>query len=394
MKLTFKHTKLACYCGYMTCAIASNFPPVLFIIFQKEFGLSIGALGALISLNFGVQLLADIMGAYYVEKIGYRPSAIIANFLVASGLIFMGILPLVLSAKFLALAISTITYAIGSGISEVLLSPVIEAIPSDEKSANMSILHSFYCWGQLLSILITTAFIAFFGSKNWNILCFVWALVPIFSALLFTKVPINQLTGTKHTSSLNIFKNRIFLLFLVLMIVSGASEIAVSQWASLFVETALGVSKSLGDLLGPCMFALLMGISRIFYAKQNSKINLANYIIFCGSLCVFGYILMAFIPNNYISLAAIGLIGFSVGVMWPGSLSLASEKFPSGGTAMFAYLAIFGDIGCTSGPAIAAFVSEYITLNGSALKAGLAVCTIFPVAVVALTCIIKKMRSY
>ncbi len=394
MKFTFKHTRLACYGGYMTSAIASNFPPILFIIFQNNYGLSLGALGTLISLNFGVQMLADIIGANYVDKIGYRISAVAANILVASGIILLGILPFLLASKFLALSIGTVTYAIGSGLLEVLVSPIMEAIPSDEKSANMSFLHSFYCWGQLLSILVTTLFVAFFGDKNWWILCFIWALIPITTALLFTGVPIKQLPKDETKSSFHIFKNKLFWAFLILMTVSGASEITISQWSSLFVETALGVSKTMGDLLGPCMFALLMGISRIFYAKLSTKINLSNYIIICAFVCILGYLAMAFDKSNYISLVAVGIIGFSVGVMWPGSLSLASEKFPLGGTAMFGYLAIFGDIGCTSGPAVATALSKYFSLNGSPLRAGLAICTIFPVLVLVLTCIIKKMRSY
>ena len=393
MKFTFKHTKLACYGGYMTSAVASNFPPILFIIFQRDLGLSIAALGTLISLNFGVQMIADIVGAKYVDKIGYRVSAVLANSLVALGVILMGILPLFMGEKFLALIIATVTFAVGSGLLEVLVSPIMEAIPSDEKSANMSLLHSFYCWGQLMAIIITTLFISVFGGENWWLLCFIWSIIPITTALLFSNVPINHLPHEKHLSSLAIFKNRQFFVFLILMLSAGVSEIVVSQWSSLFVETTLGLSKTMGDLLGPCMFALLMGIARVIYAKNSAKINLANYIIFCGFLCVLAYLVIGFVPNNYISLAAIGIVGFSVALMWPGVLSLASERFPLGGTAMFAYLAIFGDIGCTAGPSIAAAVAQKFTLNGSPLRAGIAVCVVFPILVVILTFIIKKTRS-
>ena len=390
MKFTFKHTKLACYASYATSAIASNFPPVLFIIFQRNFDLSIVALGTLISLNFGVQMLSDIFGAHYVDKIGYRICAVTANSLVALGVVLMAILPTFMTGKFTALIIATITYAVGSGLLEVLISPVMEAIPGDAKSANMSLLHSFYCWGQLAAILVTTLFISVFGGNNWWLICFFWALVPIFAALLFSKVPIATLTTEKQKSTLGIFKNKIFFIFLLLMTASGASEIVVSQWSSLFVETALSISKVAGDLLGPCMFALLMGSGRIFYAKCSKKIALSDYILFCGILCVIAYLVMAFVPNNYISLACIGVIGFSVSIMWPGVLSLASEKFPFGGTSLFAYLAIFGDIGCTSGPAAAAFFSEKFSLFSSPLRGGIAVCVVFPVLVVILTYIIKK----
>ncbi len=394
MKFTFRHTKLACYGGYMTSAIASNFPPILFIIFHKQFGLSLGDLGTLISLNFGVQMLTDILGANIVDKkLGYRSSAIIANSLVTLGLILMGLLPNIMTAKFLALIISTVIYAIGSGLLEVIVSPIVEAIPEHTKASNMAFLHSFYCWGQMIAILFTTLFLSIFGENNWWIMSFFWAVIPLATTLLFCFVPIKTLPSNKAHSSLSLFKNKSFILFLALMTASGAAEIAVAQWASLFVETSLCVSKTTGDLLGPCMFAFLMGISRVFYTKFSHKLNLANYIIVCGIVCVLAYLTTVFIPNKYVALAAVGVIGFSVGIFWPGVLSLASEKFPKGGTALFAYLAIFGDIGCTSGPATAAFVSEKFTLFNSPLKAGIAVCTIFPAVVVILTLILKKMRS-
>ncbi len=393
MRFSFKHTKLACYGGYLTSSMAINFPPVLFIIFHKQFGLSLVLLGTLISVNFAVQMLSDIIGANLAGKgLSYRACAVLANVFVAVGVILLGILPLVMGAKFLSLLIATCVYAIGCGLLEVIVSPIIEAIPEDGKESNMSLLHSFYSWGQLMAISITTLYLFVFGHQNWYYLCFFWAIIPISTAILYTKVPICTLPTEEKRSSLHLFKNKMFLLFLLLMLAAGASEISVAQWASMFVETALGVSKTAGDLLGPCMFALLMGIARVLYAKISERVNLSNYIILCGILCIFAYILMIFVPNNYVSLAAIGIVGFSVGVMWPGVLSLASAKFPLGGAAMFAYLAIFGDIGCTFGPSVAAFFSEKITLFSAPLKAGLSVCIIFPVLVVLLTLILKKMR--
>ena len=391
MVLSYKHTKLACYGSYMTSAIASNYPPVLFIIFHKQFGLSLGALGILISINFGVQMFADIIGANTIDKIGYRKTAVVANFLVATGIILMTFLTFLMSSKFLALSIATVTYAIGSGLLEVLISPVMEAIPENTKASNMSFLHSFYSWGQLLAILVTTLFVQFFGSQNWWIIGFIWTSIPLFSAILFAKVPINTLPKEEKKSSSKVFKNKIYWLFLLLILASGASEIAVSQWASIFVETALGVSKTMGDLLGPCMFALLMGISRVLYAKYAKKLNLSSYMVLCSVLCTLAYIIMVFVPNKYIALAAVGLVGFSVGIMWPGALSLASVRFPLGGTALFAYMAIFGDIGCTFGPATAAFFSENTSFFASPLKSGILSCTIFPVTVIVLTLILKKM---
>ncbi len=378
----------------MSSAVAINFPPILFIFFHKQFGLSLVDLGALISLNFGVQMLTDIIGANTVDKkITYRQAAVTADSLVAAGLLLLGILPQLMSLKFLALIIATVVYSVGCGLLEVIISPVVEAIPEDGKASNMALLHSFYCWGQMAAILLSTVLLFTLGNNNWWIISIIWAIIPAFAALFFSKVPINTLPREEKKSSISLFKNKLFLIFLLLMTASGAAEIAIAQWASMFVETALGVSKTVGDLLGPCMFAILMGISRVIYAKYSEKLNLSNYIVFCGALCVISYLVMVLVPNKYVALAAVGVVGFSVGIMWPGTLSLASIKFPLGGTAMFAYLAIFGDIGCTTGPALAAAVSDSTSLFGSPLKAGILACVIFPVLVIILTVILKKMRS-
>ena len=394
MKFTFKHTKLACYSSYMSSAVAINFPPILFIFFHKQFGLSLVDLGALISLNFGVQLITDIICASIIDKkITYRQAAVTANSLVSAGLLLLGILPQLMSAKFLALIMATVVYSIGCGLLEVIISPIVEAVPEDAKASNMAFLHSFYCWGQMVAILFSTVLLFLLGNGNWWIISIIWAIIPFLAALLFSKVPLNTLPKEEKKSSINLFKNKVFIIFLLLMTASGAAEIAVAQWASMFVETALGVSKTTGDLLGPCVFALLMGIARVIYAKYSEKLNLSNYIVFCGVLCVISYLVMVLVPNQYIALAAVGVVGFSVGIMWPGTLSLASLKFPLGGTAMFAYLAIFGDIGCTTGPALAAAVSESTSLFGSPLKAGILACVVFPLLVVILTLILKKMRS-
>lgn len=394
MKFTFKHTKLACYSSYMSSAVAINFPPILFIFFHKQFGLSLIDLGALISLNFGVQMITDIIGASIIDKkITCKQAAVTADALVAIGLLLLGVLPQIMSTKFLALIIATVVYSVGCGLLEVIISPIIEAIPEDGKASNMALLHSFYCWGQMVAILFSTLLLFIIGNHNWWIISILWAIVPAFASLLFSKVPVNTLPKEEKKSAISLFKNKIFLLFLLLMTASGAAEIAVAQWASMFVETALGVSKTTGDLLGPCMFALLMGISRVIYAKYSEKLNLSNYIAFCGILCIISYLVMVFVPDKYIALAAVGVVGFSVGIMWPGTLSLVSLKFPLGGTVMFAYLAIFGDIGCTTGPALAAAVSENAVLLGSPLKAGILACVVFPATVVVLTLLLKKMRS-
>jgi len=393
MHFTFKHTKFACYGSYISSAVVNNFAPLLFIIFQRTFGLSMLQLSFLITMNFCVQMVVDFLGAKYVDKIGYRISIVAANLFAAAGLASLGILPQIMPA-FLGLCCATVLYAIGSGLMEVLVSPIVEALPTDGKAASMSFLHSFYCWGQMLAVLGTTAFFVFFGQSMWPLLCALWAIIPLLTALLFSRVPINSFTNEETKIPMRkLFGIKIFWVFLILMLCSGASELAMAQWASLFAETALGVSKTVGDLFGPCLFAITMGISRVLYGMLAEKVSLTKYIILSSALCVLSYLLASLCRSSALSLAGCALCGFSVGVMWPGVLSLAAGKIPRGGTAIFALLAMAGDIGCSAGPALAAQVSEHASILGSPLKAGLFACILFPLVLMIGTYILKFMKD-
>ena len=393
MTLSYKHTKLACYLGYIVGAVINNLTPILFIIFQDELGIKMWQLSLLITLNFGTQMIVDFLGANYADKLGYRTIAVGANVFCILGFFMLGTLPFIMNS-FTGLIIAVITCAISSGLLEVIVSPIIAAIPSDETSGSMSLLHSFYCWGQVLVVILTTLFLEIFGRGYWYIACFLWTIVPISSGLLFSRVPINSFTNEENKVPMHkLFTIKIFWIFLALMLCSGASELAMAQWASLFAETALGVPKTVGDLLGPCSFAILMGISRVFYAKYSSKLNILNYILLCSALCVLSYFLATLSPNSYLSLAGCALCGFSVGVMWPGVLSVASVKCAEGGTALFALLAFAGDIGCFSGPNFAAAISEKISVAGSPLKGGLLLCSVFPLIMIIFTLILKKMKD-
>ncbi len=393
MTLSYKHTKLACYLGYVVGAIINNLTPILFIIFQDEFGIKMWQLSLLITLNFGTQMIVDFLGANFADKLGYRTIAVSANAFCILGFFLLGTLPFVMNT-FAGLIISVIACAISSGLLEVIVSPIIAAIPSEESSGSMSLLHSFYCWGQVLVVVLTTLFLEVFGRPFWHIACFLWTIVPVLSGLLFTRVPINSFTNEENNiPMLKLFTKKIFWVFLVLMLCSGASELAMAQWASLFAETALGVPKTVGDLLGPCSFAILMGISRVFYAKYAEKLNISNYLMFCSLLCVLSYLLVALSPNSYLSLAGCALCGFSVGVMWPGVLSIASVKCAEGGTALFALLAFAGDVGCFTGPNFAAAVAEKFSIAGSALKGGLLSCAVFPLIMILFTLILKRMKD-
>lgn len=376
MKNPAKLTAAACYIGYITQGIVNNLAPLLFITFIGNGWVSLSTVTFLTTANFAVQLCVDLLSAFFVDKIGYRTCAVAAHFFAAAGLVGMAVLPDILPSPFLGLIISVILYALGGGLLEVLVSPIIEACPSDNKAAAMSLLHSFYCWGVVAVVLLSTVFMAVFGRENWRILCWLWAIVPLFNAFFFTRVPIYRLTEKEDSMKLSeLFKSRAFLLFLMMMFAAGASELAMSQWASAFAEASLGISKSVGDLAGPCAFALLMGAARTVYARFGDRINIRRFIFYSSALCLCGYLIASLSGIPVLSLLGCGICGFAVGIMWPGVFSLASASLPKGGTALFAMLALAGDLGCTGGPTAVGLVSA---ASGGSLKAGLLAASVFP----------------
>ncbi|NLN66163.1 MAG: MFS transporter [Clostridiaceae bacterium] len=391
MKYTYKHTLHACCLGYITQAIINNLTPLLFVTFQREFSVSLEQIGLLISFNFAVQLLTDLVSIKYVDRIGYRRAAIIAHVLSFLGLIALAVFPFMFSSAYLGLLIAMMVSAMGGGLLEVLISPIVESLPGEEKASVMSLLHSFYCWGHVAVVVVSTGYFLLFGVEKWFYLPLFWATVPLLNMLLFFKVPLRVLVAEEERIPLlKLFKRKFFWLFFVLMVCAGASEQAMSQWASLFAETGLGVSKTMGDLLGPCAFAILMGSVRTFYGIKGSKINLEKMLIFSSILCVACYLLAVFSQNPLISLVGCSLCGFAVGMMWPGTFSMSARNFPQGGTAMFAVLALAGDLGCSMGPGLVGLVSNTVKENGifmftgsnineSGLKTGLFAAIIFPI---------------
>lgn len=387
----FKHTMAASYFGYITQAIVNNFAPLLFVTFQNTFEISLEKIGYLVTVNFCLQLIVDFIAAKAVDKVGYRISIVAAHIFSGAGLILMGILPFILPDPYIGLIISIMFYAIGGGLIEVLISPIAEACPTDEKSASMSLLHSFYCWGHVGVILLSTLFFVIAGIENWRILAALWAVIPLANAVYFCFVPINQLVSAEESVPMKkLFKSKLFWILVLLMICSGASEQGMSQWSSAFAETGLKVSKTMGDLLGPCMFAIMMGISRVFYAAFSNKIDLVKFITGSCFLCVAGYLIASFSPYPLLALAGCGICGISVGILWPGVFSLAAEKAPSGGTAMFALLALAGDLGCSSGPTLVGVVSGLFNDN---LKIGFIAAIVFPVALIAGIVMLRKTKS-
>lgn len=390
MKLTYKHTLLAGYVGYITQAIVNNLAPLLFIIFRDSFNIELSKITLLITFNFLIQLGIDAFSSKFVDKIGYRRSIVTAHIFSAVGLILMGVLPFVLSNAFAGLIIAAVIYAIGGGLIEVLISPIVEACPTDNKASAMSLLHSFYCWGSVAVIIVTTLLLNLLGKDKWYIIAIGWALVPIINGFLFAKVPINTLDSNESVSGIRqLAKSKIFWLFMVIMICAGASEQSMSQWASALAESGLGVSKAVGDLAGPCMFSLLMGTARVINSKLSSKINLSGAMICCGVLCAATYLLTALSPSAALSLAGCAICGFSVGIMWPCAFSMASERFKSGSTAMFAFLALGGDLGCMAGPSL---VGEIAGASGDNLKTGLLIGIIFPISL-CLCCIVLRLKK-
>ena len=377
----YTHTLYASYLGFVTQAIINNFAPLLFLVFQRQMGVPLEQITLLVSLNFVVQLIVDALSARFVDKLGYRFCAVGAHILATVGLATLGILPQLFANPFIGLLIAVVLYAIGGGLLEVLVSPIVEACPTTQKEAAMSLLHSFYCWGHVFVVLASTAFFAIFGVEHWPVMAFLWALLPLGNAIYFSQVPIASLTDGQKGMTINILlKNKLFWLFALLMVCAGSSEQGMSQWASAFAESGLKVSKTIGDLAGPCMFAALMGLSRVLYAKMSERIPLVKVMVASAILCVAGYLLASLVREPVVSLIGCALVGFSVGVFWPGTFSLASASNPKGGTAMFALLALAGDLGCASGPGTVGLVAN---AAGGELRFGLLVAICFPILMLA-----------
>lgn len=383
----YRKTLIACYLGFITQAIAANFAPLLFLTFHKSMGIPLGKVALVSTTFYFTQLVVDVICAKFVDRIGYRVCAVASEIASAAGLICLAFLPSILPDPFIGIIISVIIYAIGSGLIEVLASPIVEACPFDHKEAVMSLLHSFYCWGSVGVILLSTVFLSVFGIEKWRWLACIWALIPLFNTFNFVSCPIEPLVEDGKSMTIRtLFKTPMFFLGLVLMICAGAAEISMAQWASAFVESALGLSKTVGDLVGPCLFAVSMGISRIIYGKFGSRIELTKYMLGSGTLCLACYILAALSLNPVICLIGCILCGFSVGIMWPGTISILSKRLPAGGTAMFALLAMAGDLGGAFGPWLVGFTSQ---LRNDDLKAGMLVACVFPAVLIASIIVIR-----
>ncbi len=408
--LTYRHTRIACYGAYVTQAIINNLAPLLFTIFQRRFGVTLEEVGSLILINFTAQIFVDLAAARFADKIGYRNGMVIAHLFCIAGLAFLVVLPQILPSAFAGLLIAVIIYAVGGGYIEVLISPLVDSLPGEEKEKAMSLLHSFYCWGQAAVVLISTLLIWSLGENFWFLLPILWALLPLCNTFLCAKVPVIEPKEQSHQPIpfKMLLKNKLFLIAVLMMLAAGASEMGMSQWSSLFAEKGLQVSKLMGDLLGPFLFAIFMAVGRTLYGFYGHKINLKNALLLCGLLCILCYGVTALSLNPLLSLAGCAVCGFGVSLLWPGTLSVTARGIPMGGTAMFGLLAVAGDMGCALGPFLTGQVSGFsqslpmaaelyqsfgITLEQFGLKAGLAAALLFPILLVAGVLCFKRQKA-
>lgn len=375
--MKYRSTMNACFTGYIVQAIVNNFVPLLFVTFQNSWHIPLSRITMLITVNFIIQLSVDLASAGFVDRLGYRASAVTAHLFSAAGLLMLTFLPDMMPDPFYGILISVIVYAVGGGLIEVLISPIIESCPTDNKETSMSLLHSFYCWGYMGVVLFSTVFFALFGIGNWRALTLVWAVIPVVNAVVFCRVPLFSLDENEETgmSISSLISDRKFLMLMLMMLSAGAGEQSVSQWASTFAEEGLGLSKTVGDLAGPMMFALMMGLSRVLYSRYGDRIELDSAMKCSAAACVISYVCIA-IPSSVLGIVGCALCGFSVGILWPGTFSLASRSLVRGGTAMFALLALAGDLGCTAGPTLAGMISS---AAGDNLRLGVFAAVIFPV---------------
>lgn len=377
IKGNYNHTLYASFAGYVTQAIVNNFAPLLFLTFQRIYGLSLERIALLITINFGIQLLVDLLSVKFMDKIGYRTAIVGAHLFAAAGLILMTVLPEVLPLPYIGLLISVALYAVGGGIIEVLISPIVEACPTKRKEAAMSLLHSFYCWGHVGVVILSTLFFGAVGVSSWKLMSVLWAVIPLCNAVYFLFVPIRHLNdGEAGIGTRQLLRSGVFWIMFILVICSGASEQSVSQWASVFAEEGLGISKTIGDLAGPGLFAMFMGTSRALYAKFSDRIGLKKFMMASGVLCLISYLVISLSPYPVLGLIGCSLCGLSVGILWPGTFSLAAKEIPRGGTAMFALFALGGDLGCMGGPAFVGVVSGLFQNN---IRAGILCAAIFPI---------------
>lgn len=388
--MTYNTTRKCCYVGYITQAVVINFAPLLFYIFREEFNISYALLGTLTLINFVTQLAVDVISMFLVDKMGFRKSAVLSQLFAAAGLIMMPVLAYMPGMNYLGLCAATVLYSIGAGLIEVVINPIITALPQEDSGESLILTHSFYCWGQLAVVLVSTVAIKIFGSDAWCMIAPAWGLIPFINAIVFMKTPIVETQmHEKTTDGIKLFSNKTFIVITVLMVCAGGAELAMAQWASIFAQNALGVDKLTGDLLGPCLFALFMGIGRTIHGVLGDKLNFSRHVYINCALCIVCYLVAALSSNAYVALMGCAVCGYAISLMWPGVVSLAAKIFPDEGSAMYSIIAMFGDIGCSIAPYFTGLVASMAIWGDSGLKAGMIINVIYPLLFAGMFTVLK-----
>ena len=391
-KVSYQATIYACYLGYFVQAVIVNVTPILFIPLREHFGLTFEQMGRLVLINFITQVVVDLSFSKPVERYGIRPFIVTAHTLACVGLGLFAAAPLLFSNPYTGFVIATIIFSGSGGLLELLLSPIVNAIPTDEKAAAMSVLHSFYSWGQVVVVLLTTVLVAVLGSGKWYLIMVMWTLLPLINIFAFSRVPLAPMVAEEHRTKLRtLIKERFFIVALFGILFGAAAENTMALWTSTFLEKAIHLPKLTGDIAGVCMFASMMGIGRALYGKFGSKINIYKAMLWGSALTTICYLVIAFSPWMFLSLIACAACGLGVSVLWPGSLVISANRFPLAGASMFAVLSSGGDSGASIGPWLVGFMADKapmwmknmpFSMNGEefGLRAGLAVGIAFPLA--------------
>ncbi len=387
----YKHTIRACYAGTFTMSLVSNLTPLLFVILMDSFGLTFEQVGRLTLVNFMTQIAADLVFSKPVDKWGVRPFVAGGHFLCTIGLVLFALAPMYAPHNtYIWFMVSTVLFSCGGGLLELLLSPIVQAIPGDEKARAMSMLHSFYAWGFILVVVLTTTALGVFGSANWPLIMITWAILPLATGIAFLKVPLAPQVSEEQRTRTGVLLSSAFFVVVVLGIAAGgAAEVSMSQWISAFTERALGLSKQMGDLVGVCMFALFLGIGRASYGKWGGKTDVTTLMLWGAVGSVLCFLGAALIPNPILAMACCAANGLCVSLLWPGSIVTAAARFPLAGASMFAILAAGGDVGAAFGPWAVGAVADVVP---SGLRGGLLVGTIYPAIMVVCMLVVRAMN--
>lgn len=404
--INYKRTKLSCYFSYLSMASAFSLPPILFVTFREMYGISYTLLGTLVLINFCTQLSIDLIFSFFSEHFNVHKTVKIMPLLTSLGLVIYAIIPSVFPQHaYAGLVIGTIIFSVASGLSEVLLSPVVAAIPSEHPDKDMSMLHSLYAWGVFSVVVISTIFLNVFGRENWMYLTIFLAIFPSIASYLFATSPMPEMNLSHGSKSGDAKKHNLGLALCVACIFLGScAENTMSNWISSYMENALHISKTLGDILGMALFAILLGLTRTWYAKYGR--NISNFLLCSMIGAALCYLVVGLSGNVIFSFVACVLTGCCTSMLWPGTLILMEEKIPNPGVAAYALMAAGGDFGASVAPQLLGIivdkvsasswsnqlsVSASLTPDQIGMKVGMLIATVFPLIG---TCLLMYMRKY